>query len=62
MTRENTVLKRSRILTRKFSEIIKSFSLDLEATKIAKLSGLNRNLVNRYLKFSERMYCQRMRT
>ena len=32
------------------SKIIKYFSLDLEAAKIAKLSGLNRNTVNRYLK------------
>ena len=51
MKRENTILKRSRISSKKFREIVKYFSLDLEATKIAKLSGLNRNTANRYLKF-----------
>ena len=37
-------------MTRKFREIIKYFSLDLEATKVTKLSGLNSNTVIWYLK------------
>jgi len=41
---------RSRISEKKFREILKLFALDLEATKIAKLTGLNRKTINRYLK------------
>jgi transposase len=50
MTRNNSNLNRSRISTRKCREIVKYFPLDLEATKITKLSGLNLNTVNQYLK------------
>ena len=32
----------------KFWEILKCFSLNIEATKIAQLTGLNRNTVNKY--------------
>ena len=49
MTRENSYANRSRISEHKFREIIKLFSLDLNATQIAKLTSLNRNTVNRYL-------------
>ncbi len=49
MTRRNPILKRARISTKKFREILKYFSLDIEATKIAQLTGLNRNTVNKYL-------------
>jgi len=48
MTRKNSYLSRARISTRKFRQILKYFSLDIEATKIATLSGLNRNTVNKY--------------
>ena len=34
---------------KKFRQILKYFSLDIEATKIAQLTGLNRNTVNKYL-------------
>ena len=34
---------------KKFRETLKYFSLDIEATKIAQLTGLNRNTVNKYL-------------
>jgi len=47
---KNRYVNRSKITEAKFREIIKYYSLDLEATKIAKLTGLNRNTVNRYLK------------
>jgi transposase len=49
MTRPNPVLKRARISSKKFRQIVKYFSLDIEATKIAQLTDLNRNTVNRYL-------------
>ena len=49
MTKSYAILKRSRISTKKFREILKYFSLDIEATKIAQLTGLNRNTVNKYL-------------
>ena len=49
MTKSYGILKRSRISTKKFREILKYFSLDIEATKVAQLTGLNRNTVNKYL-------------
>ena len=49
MAKSYTVLKRARISTKKFREILKYFSLDIEATKVAQLTGLNRNTVNKYL-------------
>lgn len=51
MTRKISYLKRSRISKAKFREILKYFSIDIEATKIAQLTGLNRNTVNRYMLF-----------
>ena len=49
MTRQNLILKRARISTAKFRQILKYFALDIEATKIAQLTGLNRNTINKYL-------------
>ena len=49
MTISNKHLKRSKISEAKFREFIRYFSLDLDAHKIAFLTGLNRNTVNRYL-------------
>ena len=49
MKKSYAILKRSRISTKKFREISKYFSLDIEATKVAQLTGLNRNTVNKYL-------------
>ena len=49
MTKSYAILKRARISNKKFREIIKYFSLDIEATKIAQLTGLNRNTINKYL-------------
>lgn len=51
MTKSYPVLKRARISMKKFREILKYFSLDIEATKIAQLTRLNRNTVNKYLLF-----------
>ena len=50
MTMNNKYINRSKISEAKFREIIRYFSLDLNALQIAELSGLNRNTVNRYLK------------
>lgn len=49
MTITNKYVKRSRISEAKFREFVWYFSLDLDAQRIAQLSGLNRNTVNRYL-------------
>ena len=46
MTKSYTVLKRVLISTKKFREILKCFSLNIEATKVAQLTGLNRNTVH----------------
>ena len=46
---KNKYAKRSRISEAKFRELTKYFSLDLDASKVASLTGLNRNTINRYL-------------
>lgn len=45
----NKYIYRSRISEAKFREIARLFSLDIEASKIAKISKLNRNTINRIL-------------
>jgi hypothetical protein len=45
---KNRYIKHSRISEAKFREIVKYFSLDLDAQTIAILTGLNRNTINRY--------------
>lgn len=57
----NKYVNRSKISEAKFRELVKLFALDLTATQVAKLSGLNRNTVNRYIKgIRKRLaeYCQ----
>lgn len=49
MTPKNKYVNRSKISEAKFREIIKLFCLDLDAVQISKLTGLNRNTINRYL-------------
>jgi len=49
MTITNKYLKRSRISEANFREFSRYFSLNLDAHKIALLTGLNRNTINRYL-------------
>ena len=49
MTITNRYVKRSRISEAKFREIVRCFSLDLDAHQTALLIGLNRNTINRYL-------------
>ncbi len=50
MTNKNKYSNRAKISEKKFREILKYFVLDLTASQITKLTGLNRNTVNRYLK------------
>lgn len=45
----NRYSKCSRISEGTFRELVRYFSLDLDAQKIVILTGLNRNIVNRYL-------------
>ncbi len=46
MPTNNKYIYRSRITESKFREIVKYYSLDLEAQKIATLTRLKRNTVN----------------
>lgn len=46
----NKYVNRSKISEAKFRELVRLFALDLTATQMAELSGLNRNTVNRYVK------------
>lgn len=46
----NKYVNRAKISEAKFRELIRFFSLDLNAIQIAKITHLNRNTVNRYLK------------
>jgi len=58
---KNKYVYRSRILEHKFKEIVKLFSLDLEAGQTAKIISLSRNTINKYYKaFRERivMICE----
>jgi transposase-like protein len=50
MTLKNKYANRSKISEAKFRELVKLFALNLEATQIAELTGLNRNTVNRFLR------------
>ena len=53
---------RARISRAKFRQLLKLFALDLTATQITALTGLNRNTVNRYLRLIRRavaLHCQR---
>ena len=47
---KNRYAKNSKISEAKIRELIRLFSLNLEATQIAVITGLNRNTVNRFLK------------
>ena len=50
MTIKNKYANRSKISEKKFRQILRLFSLDLDALQIASITGLNRNTINRYLK------------
>jgi len=62
MTTKNKYANRSKISERKIRQIVKMFSLDLDASQITKISKLNRNTTNRYLtEIRKRIteYCER---
>ena len=62
MTSKNKYANRSKISERKIRQIVKMFSLDLDASQITKISNLNRNTINRYLtEIRKRIaeYCER---
>jgi len=50
MTGKNKYIRRSKISEKKFRELLRLFAVDLVASQIAHITGLNRNTVNRYLK------------
>ena len=59
---KNKYIKRSKISEAKFREIIRYFSLDLDAQTIAILTRLNRNTINRYFNLIRRRiaeFCER---
>lgn len=45
---KNRYIKWGKISERKFRDILRYFALDIEASKVATLTNLNRNTVNRY--------------
>ncbi len=47
---KNNYIRSSKLSKAKFREVIKPFSVDLTATQIVKLSGINRNSINRILR------------
>jgi|TARA_Y100000310_G_C20687593_1_gene820084 transposase-like protein len=49
MTVRNRYAIRSKISEKKFRQLVRLFSLDLDAVQISELTGLNRNTINRYL-------------
>jgi hypothetical protein len=55
---KNKYIRRSRISEVKFREIIKCFSLDIEANKAAVLASLNRNTINRHYMLIRRLISQ----
>lgn len=61
MTVSYKILERARISRKKFRQIMLYFSLDLTASQITLLTGLNRNTVNRYLTLIRQriaLYCE----
>lgn len=52
----NRYFRRSRISAKKFRLLLRLFCLDMEATKVTQLAGLNRNSVNDYFRhFRQRL-------
>ena len=61
MTVSYNIFERARISRKKFRQILRYFSLDLTASQITVLTGLNRNTVNRYLTLIRRsiaLHCE----
>ena len=49
MTQKNRYAKFAKISEAKFRVLLKLFCVDLDASQIAMVTGMNRNTVNRYL-------------
>ena len=49
MAMKNKYILRAKISEAKFRQLIRLFCVDLNATQIAQVTGLNRNTVNRLL-------------
>jgi transposase-like protein len=61
MTVKNKYVNRSKISEKKFRELLRLFALDLDASQIAHITGLNRNTINRYgkeIRFKIAAYCK----
>ncbi len=61
MQKKNKYIYRSKLSEAKFREIVRYFSLDIEANKAAVLASLNRNTLNRYYNLVRRcvtQYCE----
>ena len=54
----NKYVHRAKISEAKFRQLVKCFSLDMEALKMAQLTGLNRNTVNSYLRLLRERFSQ----
>ena len=54
MTFKNKHANRSKFSEKKIRQIVKLFSLDLDASQITKISGLNRKTINRISKVLEK--------
>lgn len=50
LTMNNKYIKNAKISEDKFRQLLKLFSVDLDAIQISEIIGLSRNTVNRYLK------------
>ena len=50
LSMKNKYIYRSRISEKKFREILKYFAQDIEATKIANLTGISRISINKILR------------
>lgn len=50
MTQKNRYVRRAHLSATQFRCLLRLFALDLEATQVAALTGLNRNTVNRYFR------------
>ena len=55
---QNRYFRRSRISAKKFRLLLRLFCLDMEATKVTQLTGLNRNSVNHYFQHFRRRLAQ----
>ena len=61
MTMKNRYAKNSKVSEAKIRELIRLFALNLDATQIAVVTGLNRDAVNRFLKALRKqiaLYCE----